>query len=79
MRAEDCCVLLARLRRRLPGTVSNELLDDRERLPAGDSAQRWFQDIRTMETFRDFELEFDWMLKADGNSGVKYLVQLRAK
>ncbi|MCX6627476.1 MAG: DUF1080 domain-containing protein, partial [Candidatus Solibacter sp.] len=34
-----------------------------------------FQDIRTVETFRDFELEFDWMLKADGNSGVKYLVQ----
>ena len=34
-----------------------------------------FQDIRTVETFREFELEFDWMLKADGNSGVKYLVQ----
>ena len=28
-----------------------------------------------METFREFELEFDWMLKADGNSGVKYMVQ----
>jgi hypothetical protein len=34
-----------------------------------------FQDIRTVATFREFELEFDWMLKADGNSGVKYLVQ----
>jgi len=34
-----------------------------------------FQDIRTRDTFRDFEFEFDWMLKADGNSGVKYLVQ----
>jgi hypothetical protein len=34
-----------------------------------------FQDIRTKDTFREFELEFDWMLKADGNSGVKYLVQ----
>jgi hypothetical protein len=34
-----------------------------------------FQDIRTVESFREFELEFDWMLKADGNSGVKYLVQ----
>ncbi len=33
------------------------------------------QDIRTVGTFREFELEFDWMLKADGNSGVKYLVQ----
>jgi hypothetical protein len=34
-----------------------------------------FQDIRTVDTFREFELEFDWMLTADGNSGVKYLVQ----
>ena len=34
-----------------------------------------FQDIRTKDTFREFELEFDWMLQADGNSGVKYLVQ----
>jgi hypothetical protein len=37
--------------------------------------QDGFQDIRTVETFREFELEFDWMLKADGNSGVKYMVQ----
>jgi len=34
-----------------------------------------FQDIRTVETFREFELQFDWMLNADGNSGVKYIVQ----
>jgi hypothetical protein len=34
-----------------------------------------FQDIRTAETFRRFDLQFDWMLKADGNSGVKYLIQ----
>ena len=33
------------------------------------------QDIRTVEVFRGFELEFDWMIRADGNSGVKYLVQ----
>jgi hypothetical protein len=33
------------------------------------------QDIRTVEVFRGFDLEFDWMMKADGNSGVKYLVQ----
>ena len=33
------------------------------------------QDIRTVEVFRNFELEFDWKLLADGNSGVKYLVQ----
>jgi hypothetical protein len=33
------------------------------------------QDIRTVDVFRDFELEFDWKMKADGNSGVKYLIQ----
>ncbi len=34
-----------------------------------------FQDIRTVETFTSFELEFDWKLGKDGNSGVKYLIQ----
>ena len=33
------------------------------------------QDIRTVDVFRSFELEFDWKMLADGNSGVKYLVQ----
>lgn len=34
-----------------------------------------FQDIRTVETFRNFELQFDWKLPEGGNSGVKYLIQ----
>jgi hypothetical protein len=34
-----------------------------------------FEDIRTAETFRNFELQFDWKLGPGGNSGVKYLVQ----
>ncbi len=34
-----------------------------------------FQDIRTVETFTSFELEFDWKLGKGGNSGVKYLIQ----
>jgi hypothetical protein len=34
-----------------------------------------FQDIRTVETYRSFELEFEWKLLKDGNSGVKYLIQ----
>jgi len=34
-----------------------------------------FQDIRTVETFRSFEFEFEWKLLKDGNSGVKYLIQ----
>jgi hypothetical protein len=34
-----------------------------------------FQDIRTAETFRSFELEFEWKILKGGNSGVKYLIQ----
>lgn len=34
-----------------------------------------FQDIRTTESFRAFELELDWKILKDGNSGVKYLIQ----
>ncbi len=34
-----------------------------------------FQDIHTIDSFRSFELEFDWKLLKDGNSGVKYLIQ----
>lgn len=33
------------------------------------------QDIRTEETFRSFDLQFEWRITADGNSGVKYLIQ----
>ncbi len=34
-----------------------------------------FQDIRTVDTFRSFDLQFDWKMPKDGNSGVKYLIQ----
>jgi hypothetical protein len=34
-----------------------------------------FQDIRTKDSFRGFELEFDWKILKNGNSGVKYLIQ----
>lgn len=34
-----------------------------------------FQDIRTVETFGSFELEWEWKLLSKGNSGVKYLIQ----
>ena len=33
------------------------------------------QDIRTVETFRSFDLEFEWKIGPKGNSGVKYLLQ----
>jgi hypothetical protein len=34
-----------------------------------------FQDIRTVRTFRSFDLRFDWKLPERGNSGVKYKIQ----
>jgi hypothetical protein len=33
------------------------------------------QDIRTVETYRSFDFEFEWKIEAHGNSGVKYLIQ----
>lgn len=33
-----------------------------------------FQDIRTVDSFRSFDLQFDWKLLPDGNSGVKYFI-----
>jgi hypothetical protein len=33
-----------------------------------------FQDIRTADTFTSFDLTFDWKMAANGNSGVKYLI-----
>src|SRR5690349_16423675 len=34
-----------------------------------------FQDIRTVDQFASFDLQFDWKLLKDGNSGVKYLIR----
>jgi len=33
------------------------------------------QDIRTVESYRSFDLQFDWKVLENGNSGVKYLIQ----
>ncbi len=33
------------------------------------------EDLFTADTFRDFELEFDWKISPRGNSGVKYRIQ----
>jgi hypothetical protein len=33
------------------------------------------QDIRTVDTYRSFDLEFEWKIGPKGNSGVKYLLQ----
>jgi hypothetical protein len=34
-----------------------------------------FQDIRTIDKFASFDLQFEWKILAQGNSGVKYFVQ----
>jgi hypothetical protein len=35
------------------------------------------EDLFTLATFTDFELEFDWKISPGGNSGVKYRIQER--
>jgi hypothetical protein len=35
------------------------------------------EDLFTRDTYRDFELEFDWRIAPGGNSGVKYRIQDR--
>src|SRR5215813_2208188 len=35
------------------------------------------EDLFTTDTYRDFELEFDWRIAPAGNSGVKYRIQDR--
>jgi hypothetical protein len=35
------------------------------------------EDLFTLETFQDFEMEFDWKISPGGNSGVKYRIQER--
>jgi hypothetical protein len=34
-----------------------------------------FEDIRTVDSYKSFELEFEWKIPKLGNSGVKYLMQ----
>jgi hypothetical protein len=34
-----------------------------------------FQDIRTTDSFGSFDLQWDWKMLKNGNSGVKYLIQ----
>lgn len=33
-----------------------------------------FQDIRTAESYREFDFEFEWKIEPGGNSGVKYFL-----
>lgn len=38
-------------------------------------AMRSMQDLRTTDTYRNFELRWEWKIAPGGNSGVKYLVK----
>jgi hypothetical protein len=62
-------------------------VDPRQKTPPGDAwtiedgclktnrKPRITEDLFTVETFRDFELAFDWRISPAGNSGVKYRIQ----
>jgi hypothetical protein len=39
------------------------------------SKPRYREDLFSEQTFRDFELVFDWRIAPEGNSGVKYRIQ----
>jgi hypothetical protein len=63
--------------------------DPAKKTPAGDAFTiedgclkslphpKLMEDLFTAETFRDFELEFDWKISPAGNSGVKFRIQDR--
>ena len=65
----------------------NHWVDPRQKTPPGDawtiedgclkakSKPRYTEDLFSDQTFRDFELEFDWRISVRGNSGVKYRIQ----
>ena len=54
------------------GTIRKLADGDVPRLPDGQPAAGG--DLMTRETFRDFELEWEWKISRAGNSGVKYNV-----
>jgi hypothetical protein len=54
------------------GAIKKIADGDVPRLPDGQPAAGG--DLMTVDTFRDFELSFDWKISRAGNSGVKYNV-----
>ena len=69
------------------GKTMNHWVDPRLKTPPGDAwtiedgclkavaKPRYTEDLFSDQTFRDFELEFDWRISPRGNSGVKYRIQ----
>ncbi len=69
------------------GKTMDNWVDPRQKTPPGDAwtiedgclkAQRRpriTEDLFSKETYRNFELQFDWRISPAGNSGVKYRIQ----
>lgn len=69
------------------GKTMNGWVDPREKTPPGDAWSiedgclkptahpRITEDLFSKQTFRDFELTFEWKISAGGNSGLKYRIQ----
>lgn len=69
------------------GKTMKHWVDPRQKNPPGDawtiedgclkaqSRPRITEDLFSDQTYRDFELEFDWRISPHGNSGVKYRIQ----
>ena len=69
------------------GRTMNGWVDPRQKTPPGDAwsiedgclkataKPKIDEDLFSRETFRDFELVFDWRISTAGNSGVKYRIQ----
>jgi hypothetical protein len=69
------------------GKTMDGWVDTRQANPPGDSwgiedgclkalkHPKINEDLFTKQTFRDFELEFDWRISLAGNSGIKYRIQ----
>jgi len=54
------------------GTIHK--IDDSEVPPRADGQEVNGGDLMTKDTFENFELSFEWMIKDEGNSGIKYNV-----
>jgi hypothetical protein len=54
------------------GTIRKVNNEEVERQTGGEKVEGG--DLMTIDTFRNFELQFDWKIKPNGNSGIKYNV-----
>lgn len=69
------------------GKTMNHWVDPRQKSPPGDAwtiedeclkakaHPRTTEDLFSDDTYRDFELEWDWRISPAGNSGLKYRIQ----